>query len=96
MKRSYQTMSESFYLSNMSPQAPGFNRGIWSTLESYVRTWADENEEIYVVTGPVLTGTYSTIGPDQVSVPEYFYKAILDLKEPDVKGIGFILPNESS
>ncbi len=33
-------MSESFYLSNMSPQAPSFNRGIWKKLESYVRKLA--------------------------------------------------------
>ena len=30
-------MSESFYMSNMSPQEPGFNRGIWKNLEKTVR-----------------------------------------------------------
>ena len=49
------TMEESFYMSNISPQKPGFNRGIWKKLESYVRQWAYDNESIYVVTGGIPT-----------------------------------------
>jgi len=90
------TMRESFYYSNMSPQVPNFNRGIWKKLEELVRTWAIENEALYIVTGPVLTDDLSSIGPNKVSVPKYFYKVILDYKEPYGKGIGFILPNEGS
>jgi hypothetical protein len=28
-------------------------------------------------------------------IPKRYYKVILDFKEPDLKAIGFILPNES-
>ena len=45
------TMKESFYYSNMSPQNPSFNRGIWKKLEELVRTWAVENNNIYIVNG---------------------------------------------
>lgn len=90
------TMSESFYYSNMSPQEPSFNRGIWKKLEELVRTWAIENKAIYIVTGPVLTNDLQSIGPDKVSVPKYFYKVILDYSEPNIKSIGFILPNSES
>ena len=54
MAWSEEVMSESFYLSNMSPQDPGFNRGIWRQLEARVRDWADLHGEVFVVTGPVL------------------------------------------
>ena len=37
MSFNYTAMSESFYMSNMSPQHPSFNRGIWKMLESLVR-----------------------------------------------------------
>lgn len=95
MKISKTAMSESFYMSNMSPQAPSFNRGIWKKLESYVRDWATENNEIYVVTGGVLNSEIiTTIGKNNVSVPKYYYKVILDYRAPEIKGIGFILPNE--
>ncbi len=90
------TIAESFYYSNMSPQEPGFNRGIWKKAEELVRNWAIENKDIYIVTGPVLTAGLKTIGPNEVSVPEYYYKVILDYSQPDVKGIGFIIPNTSS
>jgi endonuclease G len=90
------TMAESFYYSNMSPQLPGFNRGIWKKLEELVRKWAVEYNTIEIVTGPVLSPGLPTIGADKVSIPKYYYKVILDYTEPDLKGIGFILPNASS
>ena len=96
MKWSEEAMSESFYMSNMSPQVPGFNRGIWRSLESRVRSWAVENGAVYVVTGGILSSGLPTIGPDSISVPEYFYKVILDYQEPELKGIGSILPNQGS
>lgn len=87
------TMKESFYYSNMSPQNPSFNRGIWKKLEELVRTWAIENNNVYIVTGPVLKGELTSIGINKVSVPKYYYKVILDFSQPSIKGIGFILPN---
>jgi endonuclease G len=90
------TMSESFFYSNMSPQRPSFNRGIWKKLEEMVRTWAIENSSVYVVTGPVLSDGLQTIGVNKVSVPNYYYKVVLDYREPNIKGIGFILPNSGS
>ena len=94
---SSEAMSDTFYLSNMSPQDPSFNRGIWADLEAAVRVMAYENNSVYVVTGPVLTdGPYETIGENEVAVPKNYYKVILDYTEPDVKAIGFLLPNEGS
>lgn len=94
---SSEAMSDTFYLSNMSPQDPSFNRGIWADLEAAVRVMAYENDGLYVVTGPVLTdGPYETIGKNEVAVPKNYYKVLLDYKEPDVKAIGFLLPNEGS
>jgi endonuclease G len=90
------TMAESFYYSNMSPQLPAFNRGIWKKLEELVRGWAVEYDSLYIVTGPVLTTGLGSIGTDKVSVPNYFYKVVLDYAEPDIKGIGFIIPNAGS
>jgi len=96
MKFSKVAMSESFYMSNMSPQRPGFNRGIWKRLESSVRMWAVKNKEIYIVTAGILEKGLSTIGQNKVSIPQRYYKVILDYKEPEIKAIGFILPNKKS
>jgi endonuclease G len=90
------TMAESFYYSNMSPQEPSFNRGIWKKLEEQVRTWAMDYQAVYVVTGPVLKGNLSFIGANQVAVPKYYYKVLLDTESTPNKAIGFILKNEGS
>jgi len=95
MKWSPKAMSESFYLSNMSPQKHEFNSGIWENLESQVREWARENGEVYVVTGPVLKVNLPRIGINRVAVPKYFYKVILDYKMPEYKAIAFVIPNQA-
>jgi len=89
-------MAESFYMSNMSPQTPSFNRGIWKKLEDQVRYWAKANEEIYIVTGPVIKKKEITLGQNEVTVPEYFYKVIVDLHPPEYKAIAFLMKNEKS
>lgn len=88
-------MQESFYYSNMSPQVPSFNRGIWNRLEEKVREWAI-GDSLYIATGGVLTSNLPTIGVNKVSVPKYFYKVVLRYSKGNAKGIGFIIPNEGS
>lgn len=86
-------MTESFFLSNMSPQnGIGMNRGIWKDLEDKVRGWAIARWELYIYTGPIYeTGTPKTIGPNHVAVPAHFYKIIFDPIK--VEAIAFIMPN---
>ena len=96
MAFSGRTMADSFFFSNMSPQKPAFNRGIWKELESLVRYFAITERKIVVVTGPILPKEKTiTIGANQVTVPTHYYKVIFDLTPPR-KMIGFILPNEGS
>ncbi len=95
-------MQETFFMSNMTPQAPDFNRGIWKELESQVREWALRDNGLYVITGPVLKPGLPTIGKtNEVSVPEKFYKVLLycnnsSLAQPRIRMIGFLLDNEGS
>ena len=97
MHWSDKAMAESFYMANMSPQKPRFNRGIWSTLEQWVRDTAVAETNIVVVTGPVVSSNdlANTIGKRHVVVPGFFYKVIYD-ETPPVKMIAFLLPNEGS
>ena len=91
MKRDKISMSQSFLLSNISPQNASFNRGGWKKLESLVRSWA-ENNALYVTTAGILENNLKTIGFNKVSVPDRFYKIIYQLK--DQKMIAFLMPNE--
>jgi endonuclease G len=92
---SKKALSESYFYSNMSPQVPEFNREIWADLEGMVRKWAIDNEEVMVVTGPILRKGLPTIGDkNKISIPEYYYKIVLDNREPEVKAIAFLIPNK--
>lgn len=107
---SKEAMSESFFMSNMSPQAPGLNRGIWKDLENSVRDWAKSYGRIYVASGPILekpAEDYKQIGVTSiVAVPEYYYKVVLiplykddeDRATPEdadeVIALAFVFPNE--
>lgn len=86
-------MSESFYMSNMSPQHPSLNRGIWKKLETKERKWAVELDSLEVYCGGIFDSIIEFIGPNNVAVPSAYYKIIFcpyDLE----KSISFIFPNE--
>ena len=95
MAWSKQAMDESFFYSNMSPQTPSFNRGVWRKLESRVRKWVVDYDSLYITTGPVLDSSLTSIG-NEVAVPDYFFKSIIGFKDSTVNAIAFILPNEGS
>jgi endonuclease G len=88
-------MEESFLMSNICPQAPDFNRGIWKELETEVRNWAKKEHKLYVVTGPVFNDNKGTIGSDEVLVPGYFFKILYE-ETDQPKIIAFVFPNRKS
>ncbi|MCB4807691.1 DNA/RNA non-specific endonuclease [Tamlana sp. 62-3] len=87
---------ETFLTSNISPQEHEFNAGIWNTLEQKVRYWASKYNGLFVVTGGVLRGNMKTIGSENVSVPNKFFKVLIDNNTGNTKMIAFLLPHENS
>ena len=87
---------ETFFTSNISPQKSEFNSGVWNRLDQKTRYWAEKYDELYVVTGGVLTNDLKTIGYEQVAVPKYFYKILLDYTDPEIKAIAFLVPHKVS
>ena len=92
-KESY---DETFYTSNISPQKHSFNAGIWNKLEQKTRYWAKKYNHLYVITGGILENNLKTIGSERVSVPNQFYKILLDYTQPEIKAIAFLLPHKES
>lgn len=87
---------ETFLTSNISPQEHQFNSGIWNTLEQKIRYWANKYDGVFVVTGGVLKGKMKTIGTEQVSVPNQFYKVLIDNNSGKTKMIAFLMPHKNS
>jgi len=96
MKFLQSAMQETFFYSNMSPQNQDFNRGIWQELEEQVRSWAEMEKEIFVITGPVLKKGLPGIGMNEVAVPEAYYKIIARFDGNKSKLIAFLIPNRGS
>lgn len=91
-------LSESYFYSNMAPQLPELNREKWAELENLIRDYVvKHHEQVYVVTGGVLKEGLPTMKNEgrvnEVSIPEYFYKVILDNAGDDSRGIAFLMPN---
>lgn len=104
MAWSIQTMKESFYTSNICPQRPAFNRGIWKVLESSIRNWTynapstRDRPHLFIITGPIITENAPNISrtPNHtLSVPEFFFKAVIDTVGKK-RGVAFVFPNKKA
>ena len=86
---------ETFLLSNMCPQNLNLNRGDWKEIEIACRNWAKQFGSIYIVCGPIFLKSqkHKRIGPNQIPVPEAFFKVVLCAEPSNPKGIGFICRN---
>lgn len=98
--------SETFLLSNMSPQRPRFNRKIWKKLEFEIRKLDAQSDilETYVICGPVFyfgkpveeIGAHDS---NQVTIPvphAYFKSVLTENNKGTLHMWSFVLPNEGS
>lgn len=98
--------SETFLLSNMAPQHPKFNRGIWKNLEDAIRELDAKKEilETYVICGPIFNFDMPilTIDPDKekentLPIPHAFFKSILTENDRGSLHMwSFLIPNEDT
>lgn len=88
--------NETFLTSNIAPQLHDFNAGIWNRLEQKTRYWAKKHKSVYVITGGILTDDLPSIGAEQVSVPKYFYKILMNNSDGDYKMIAFLIPHQKT
>lgn len=98
--------SETFLLSNMAPQHPDFNRGIWKELETEIRRLNNFKSvlETYVISGPLfyfdqeiyMIGAKNDNGVT-LPIPHAFFKSILtESKTGYLRMWSFIIPNEDT
>ncbi len=98
--------SETFLLSNMSPQRPKFNRDIWKELETEVRKLDAKPKilETYVICGPIFyfDTPVELIGAKDknnvsIPVPQAYFKSILtENNKGTINMWSFVIPNEES
>lgn len=84
---------KTFLMTNMMPQLPGLNQRGWEALENVISSvWAEEFEELWVVSGPIFSGPCKELYSD-VAVPSACYMVIAYRDDLDrVKALGVIMP----
>lgn len=98
--------SETFLLSNMSPQKPRFNRQIWKELEQEVRRLNNKKNiyETYVICGPLFDfdkpvkciGSQDNNGVS-LPIPHSYFKSILTENNKGALHMwSFLMPNANS
>lgn len=98
--------SETFLLSNMSPQEPKFNRGVWKKLESEIRRLNDKEKifETYVICGPCFyfdkpVESIGAADDNDVSIPipnAYFKSVLAETNRGSLNMWSFMIPNEET
>ena len=63
-------MSDTFFMTNMTPQLPSVNRVAWKNLEERIRSVPFK----WVVTGAHYSASPKVIGKNKVPVPDFLYK----------------------
>jgi endonuclease G len=95
--------SATFLMTNMIPQLPANNQGVWANLESYCRTLVSQGNELYIVSGG--QGLQYFIANGHVAVPANTWKVIIVLPvgSNDVsrvtattRTIAVVIPNSGS
>lgn len=73
---SFESMSATFLMSNMSPQTPKCNRQTWRCAEKLDSEYAKEYGIIYICCGPIFNNgeIKATIGKNEVGIPDAFFR----------------------
>jgi endonuclease G len=95
---------QTFYLTNMVPQAANNNQGPWAVLENDLRAIAQTGKELFIISGGTFSASSNTVGSGVV-VPDATFKVIVVLDSTsagassvtsNTRVIGVMMPNENS
>jgi len=77
MGRTKTAQANTYFLTNMSPQANNLNSGPWLWLERAVRDYAKQYGQVYVISGSIFDEPVPTVPSDRVGIPSRYYKILV-------------------
>ncbi len=86
-------ITETFYMTNVMPQAEKFHEGMWKRLENNVLTWAGSVDTLFVCRGGTIDKADQILGytKSKFIVPRYYFMALLGKSGSNYKAAGFWL-----
>ena len=98
------TNSQTFFLTNMIPQAANNNQGPWERLETECRNLVQSGKELFIISGGTFSAGSNMVG-NGVVVPDQTFKVIVVLDAvgqgtsavtTSTRVIGVLMPNENT
>ena len=90
-----EAQKESFYMSNVSPQRPGLNRGPWREVEHRIaELWTAKYGEIWVIVG-CLPGEPEDRIPGGIDVPKAYWQLIVACASDGVRALALYMPKDT-
>lgn len=84
------SQGKTFLTTNISPQSPGLNRGVWRDVEHRIAEfWTRRWGEIWVVVGAISNGQETLSGTD-VNVPESFYQIAVAQSGGEIRAVAVL------
>lgn len=90
---------QTFYLSNIQPQLPGFNTGVWLQAENLISNRLDQNtfrDTLYLVKGGTINAGNYSAATTGLLVPKFFYMAIMRVYKGNYNAIGLWFEHTSN
>lgn len=88
--------ADSFLMTNITPQKPKLNQQLWQHLEeTEIKQFAKNFGKVWVVTGPVFSGSVERLSSDWlVEIPDAFYKIYITEAAPGKPpvALAFLVP----
>lgn len=90
-----------FYMTNVLPQTPDLNQGVWLDFEYHCEKLARDGYQLYLTAGGTFNDTTTLMGKGKVVIPDSCFKAVVSIKPrnqregnaSDTSFIAIMMPN---
>lgn len=84
-----------FLMSNIAPQSPALNRGVWKNIEHRIASlWTARWGEVWVIVGCISDKAGKKFGVTNIDVPERFYQVVVAQEGLDVRAFAVIFDQD--
>lgn len=86
---------KTFLMSNIAPQRPGLNRGVWRDVEHRIsKAWPRKWGEIWVITGPLDTQEGNKLPESGINLPEAFWQVVAAVKDGELRAFAVVFEQD--
>lgn len=83
---------QTFLMSNIAPQTPALNRGVWRDVEHRIADlWTAKYGEIWVIVGAIPSPAGQKFAGG-IDIPDSFYQVIVSQSGMDVRALAILIP----